>query len=609
VAARGGSAALCDLDGLTVRAVVLFGPMEAARWLLPIYGRQRLTIHDLQRANDVRSAISVAFGIVDKEQEQGQQKLDAGMPAASPPAATAADAVQKRPALQIEENPEIARALGTMLALVGDGPLTYDSSTDSGRGAAAASVSAIASSVAVGATASASGTDAVVPEAPGQKDEKNALEAAVASGKPLVAGPRELGDVWINLEEIGGCYDDGGTSAAMSQAGTGQVLANNDGTAGDGPFFSFDVSVEELAQGGGTQKPHELDQTPGEATAVSAKAKEPQLFALLPELTLRTAILKQSVAFRQMRQEAKQVAVQTRRDARQAARCLRDLRETVTKLEFAVAAGQRAWDLAMAAESQKDIGRAMKLATSTMQGVNGMAGSLLEGSEGVSRMCSEAVERLARASEGEKTAPCFWASAVTITRTSSEKLSSLADAIAVLVQDAEQPKCVALRKADDTVKLINEKMQRWADEQRILQEEAKALEQSRMVAAQKAAEEEQQRQKHELRRQQEELAQRREAAIQWGRNLVEPMPNLVYSGVPPPPPEPAPPATSRGAMGPPPPPPPEPAPMTSSSRSSMHAVPPPPDDAPRLPPGRPPQHGSQDTQRMWSAGGIRRSSR
>ncbi|CAE7247656.1 unnamed protein product [Symbiodinium natans] len=82
----GGCSALCDLDSLKVRAVSLFGRSQESRWVLPITGRQKLTLDDLQHVNTLRQAVSSAFEVDDDVagKDEAKDKKDAAKPTARP---------------------------------------------------------------------------------------------------------------------------------------------------------------------------------------------------------------------------------------------------------------------------------------------------------------------------------------------------------------------------------------------------------------------------------------------------------------------------------------------------------------------------------------------
>mmetsp|Transcript_41067 Transcript_41067/g.127246 ORF Transcript_41067/g.127246 Transcript_41067/m.127246 type:complete len:617 (-) Transcript_41067:223-2073(-) len=549
--ARGSCTALCDLDTLCVRAVSLFGHSETTRWVLPVSSRNPFTLHDLRRANQVRSAVSRAFGVVNGEQQDEPTTHE-----------------QSSSVPWILEDPEISRALGALVAEAGRGPSLFGDGLNAaeslpvdGDRLDVDEPGVVSGEALPGAAAARIGEPAASTPQPGKA-------CTQASAKRT---HRELGHVWIDLNEVGGACED--TALKTPSGETSSIAASRQSGEADGagPFFSFDMSVEQLAQGGGEKEAETHDPL---HKAVATELSEPKSFALLPDLMLDSAMLERTRHFRRMQAEAKDIMALARQDSKEARRCVRELRGMGERFGSAVRSAQRAWDMAMEAESKSSIERAMGRATSTMQAVNGMVAAISKASERVGEMLRSAVEREQRASDGARSAPHFWTAVAKATRSARDWFSSQAAAIAQVLQSTEAPKCMALRKADDTVKLINEKLQRWADEEQILREEARAQEQNRVAAAQQAAEAERQRQQAELRKQQDEMMQRREAAIQWGRKFVEPMPDLVY-------------AAGQQAAGasldagaPPPPPPPGGLPL--------RAVPPPLEEAPRLPPGLPP---------------------
>merc|ERR1719174_2673309 len=109
---RRGFSALCDLDSLQVRAVSLFSHSKANRWVLPISSRRRLTMRDLERANELRSLIS---GALDFD--------------------SAVDGSKSKPIIQ--EHLDIRRRLGELLLDLGRDPLPFEE-LDAAGGAAVA---------------------------------------------------------------------------------------------------------------------------------------------------------------------------------------------------------------------------------------------------------------------------------------------------------------------------------------------------------------------------------------------------------------------------------------------------------------------------------------
>merc|ERR1719162_263636 len=72
-----------------------------------------------------------------------------------------------------------------------------------------------------------------------------------------------------------------------------------------------------------------------------------------------------------------------------------------------------------------------------------------------------AEEREQLATDGVEEVPHFWNEAMQATRTAKNKLRRHAHLATGALQRAEISKRTALLKADDVVRLVNEKMQRW----------------------------------------------------------------------------------------------------------------------------------------------------
>lgn len=245
---------------------------------------------------------------------------------------------------------------------------------------------------------------------------------------------------------------------------------------------------------------------------------------------------------------------------------IRSLKYKVREVYTAMEDSKTAWELAWAAQDAEGIRPAMTLATTTMQGVSRTAGDLASISRELKEAEKKSLEREKQATEGAQVAPQFWKVAAKVVLSAQAKLKTQGEAVNTALRSTESTKSAALTKADNTVKLVNEKLRRWSDEEKILKEEAKTSavlrEKERVAAAQQAAEQERQRMQDQLQRQQEEMSRQRDAAVQWGRNFVQPLPNLIYSaGGAPAPPAPSsssapPPPSGAGQQGPPPPPPP-----------------------------------------------------
>eukprot|EP00913_Durusdinium_trenchii_P035707 g33411.t2 len=90
-----------------------------------------------------------------------------------------------------------------------------------------------------------------------------------------------------------------------------------------------------------------------------------------------------------------------------------------------------------------------------------------------------------------------------------------------ILKHADASKRSSYKKADDTVRLVNEKLLRWKEEAEILQQEAREDELARQASRRAGAAVE----AAELARHRQDLERQRMQAIQWGRHLVQPMPS------------------------------------------------------------------------------------
>ncbi|CAE6913915.1 unnamed protein product [Symbiodinium sp. CCMP2592] len=103
---------------------------------------------------------------------------------------------------------------------------------------------------------------------------------------------------------------------------------------------------------------------------------------------------------------------------------------------------------------------------------------------------------------------------------------------AAILKHADASKRVSYKKADETVRLVNEKLLRWKEEAEILQQEAREDEMARQAALRMGAPRpspvEVERQHADMARQRQDMERQRMQAIQWGRHLVQPIPQMQF---------------------------------------------------------------------------------
>ncbi|CAK0853411.1 unnamed protein product [Prorocentrum cordatum] len=495
--ARGGCSALCDLDARQVWAVSVFGhAAHTARWVLPLSRRRRLGLGDLARANRLRAAISAAL---------------------LRPAGAGGAAV-------LRECPEIARALGELVVGLGS------------------------------------------QRRPAFEVDDRVGEADAEAGEAPAAPPgearrRRFGDVWIDLQEDGVDWDDVRMEAppAAEEPPEEPPAEPEEEEAQGGGFFSFDVSVEELSRRRGASEAHEEEAAEegggadraaeaGEEEAPPPPApKEPAALGFLPELTLLRELRERAERFGQMRAEAAELAELCRSDQRDGKKHARALVEAARDVEEALEMAREAWEAACAVESKEGAGQAMALATSTMRKVGALKATITDSTARLEQVRLAATQREARAKEGSADAPQLWGAAGKVLKRAREGLDERWEKIVAVRTSVEGSQRKALTRADDSIALVNERLQRWADEERILQEEEKLVQQGRhptqrrdpaemQAQWQKATEQDRQDAQARAEAQQQELFARQQRMLQqqWGMGeSAQPSPDIIYAKPPP----------------------------------------------------------------------------
>lgn len=494
----GGCSALCDLDSLQVRAISLFGRSEESRWVLPITGRQKLTLSDLQHVNTLRQAVSTAFEVDDDAagKEQGKDRKDSAKPGARP----------RGRRIYIKEDTETTRALGLLLGSVGGGRCPFDVQEST-----ASSSSSDAKGKAGGSTGS--GATKAVEEA--KPDASKPSKDVSADGKK----GRLLGDVWIDIAEEG---------AAEEALGERDFLREpTPGGAASGVFLSFEDLGKETADpaADAAMPSPEAPPTPGKAEAGDAPR-----FAFLPELSLSQALKERADSFLAMQTEVREFLTTGRPDVKAANDRVRKLRKNAKWLDTFKDKSSFAWTQAMNAEEPMQVKQAMGAATRIMQELSAAFAEVEVASGFVKDLFQMSEGRLQRAESCNKLAPHIWANAVRATRLMHEKLTMQWRMAAAILKHADASKRVSYKKADETVRLVNEKLLRWKEEAEILQQEAREDEMARQAALRMGAPRpspvEVERQHADMARQRQELERQRMQAIQWGRHLVQPIPQM-----------------------------------------------------------------------------------
>eukprot|EP00929_Paragymnodinium_shiwhaense_P061684 TRINITY_DN30835_c0_g1_i1.p1 TRINITY_DN30835_c0_g1~~TRINITY_DN30835_c0_g1_i1.p1 ORF type:complete len:2723 (-),score=607.76 TRINITY_DN30835_c0_g1_i1:101-8269(-) len=489
---RGGCSVLVDLDSLEVRAFTLFGHAQSTRWVLPLSSRRRITLHDLQRVNQLRRAISAAVEL-DTSTSTGNE----------------ATAATQAP-IPLLENVEVMQLLGELVVELGKAKPSFDDLN--------------------------SGTERISITQP-EKPRSTA---------------RQFGDMWIELEEVGAAADESHFLPACigkGLLGSGDTIEDN--RQASDIFFSFDTSVEDIANQQ-TAEDEQLRRIAMEKEAAERKAAEAaaamQAAAastkkILPEFTLPRLIQERSESLKLMQTEAKQFLVDIKASVKQAEKCARTLEGLAQKLDLQAEVSEEAWTKALQSSNRDEAQKALQLATSSLQEVGKLAADVAQASEELSELQRLTRQRKDRVSEGCVDSPQVWVSVMKAMRVAQGKLGMHVTAATKALQEAEPLKRVSHQRADDTMKLINDRYRRWHDEEKILREEA-GLRQSKQDL-QRQAQAEIERQQAELQRQQQAMLQRQQEMLeqQWGRTpqgLSSSQAPLPLTPVPPlPPPEPA----------------------------------------------------------------------
>eukprot|EP00929_Paragymnodinium_shiwhaense_P006097 TRINITY_DN10892_c0_g1_i2.p1 TRINITY_DN10892_c0_g1~~TRINITY_DN10892_c0_g1_i2.p1 ORF type:complete len:3538 (+),score=1283.55 TRINITY_DN10892_c0_g1_i2:605-10615(+) len=634
---QGGCSVLCDLDDMRIRAVSLFGHSDESRWILPVCGKRRLYLQDLQRVNKLRQAISSTFEGI--EAEEADEKPPQQLPLKEVATAEISAEREAAPApggrakggghAVIRERPEICRLLGELIADLGRAPhafndpgiaadgvsdpkqaLQADGGAESGNGASEA-----AAAEAAEALSRMSLPNAAPEVAEGARD-KQAQTPAAPEPKAETASSgqqprRELGDHWIDIGEDGFNAEVAGFmrwDSLGAEAQNAEEAAEERAAAAG--FLSFDTPLEEQARKAADAK-KEADEKAAAAKkeAVDAarlaaeKAREEKLkfgrkeaanFCFLPQLNVAASIEAKAERLKQMKVDATQLVAAAHADAKESGQQFRALKESAKQIDMAMESARHAWNRAWHATTPPEVQKALERALRTIDELHNAAGDMTESARAIEEAHRRALEREQQAVKGHNEVPHFWKAALGVARSARSKRGNQWTAAANLFQNAEISKRTAYRKADETVQLVNEKTRRWQDERQILEEEVREAELERQMeaykqqqavyAAQREAQLELQRQQFEIQRQQEEAARRRMEAIQWGRQFVVPVPGLQYGA------QPGASATTVPANMVPPPPsdePPPPPPMMPGD-AAFAAPPPPPDEAAAFP--RPPAY-------------------
>eukprot|EP00439_Symbiodinium_sp_Y106_P017696 s772_g2.t1 len=154
---------------------------------------------------------------------------------------------------------------------------------------------------------------------------------------------------------------------------------------------------------------------------------------------------------------------------------VRKLRKNAKWLDTFKDKASFAWTQAMNAEEPMQVKQAMSAATRIMQ-------ELSTAFAEVEDLFQMSESRLQRAESCNKLAPHIWANAVRATRLMHEKLTMQWRMAAAILKHADASKRVSYKKADETVRLVNEKLLRWKEEAEILQQEAREDEMARQAA-------------------------------------------------------------------------------------------------------------------------------
>lgn len=484
----GGCAALCDLDSLQVRAVSMFGQSEESRWVLPITGKRKLSLDDLQCVNDLRRAVSDAFEVADEEEGKDSAK-DAGKDKKDKSKSSSACR------MYIKETPETIKALGLLLGAVG-------------------------------------------------KRNPFDEEPIASNGEATEGNARFLGDVWIDMGEDGA--DDASSSWEQDHVFVRWDAPLPSSASGTPVFLSFEDLGKEVPDKDAAPEP-----APKEETAASSQGVESKRFAFLPELSLSQALKDRAESFRSMQSEARELLSCGRPEVRSTKERVKHLRRVAKMLDTFQERSKSAWNAAMKAEEPFAVKQAMNTATKIMQDLSTGFAEVETGATFVREIHQRSESRKQRAESCNLVAPHIWATAVKAARLIHEKLSFHWRLASAILKHADASKRSSYKKADDTVRLVNEKLLRWKEEAEILQREAREDEMARQASVRQGiAPRMAKMEAAELARQRQDSERQRMQAMQWGRHLVQPLPMQT----PPPPDELASKAAASPAEVPPPPP-------------------------------------------------------
>ncbi|CAE6911775.1 unnamed protein product [Symbiodinium sp. KB8] len=263
-----------------------------------------------------------------------------------------------------------------------------------------------------------------------------------------------------------------------------------------------------------------------------AEAGDAPRFAFLPELSLSQALKERADSFLAMQTEVREFLTTGRPDVKAANDRVRKLRKNAKWLDTFKDKSSFAWTQAMNAEEPMQVKQAMGAATRIMQELSAAFAEVEVASGFVKDLFQMSEGRLQRAESCNKLAPHIWANAVRATRLMHEKLTMQWRMAAAILKHADASKRVSYKKADETVRLVNEKLLRWKEEAEILQQEAREDEMARQAALRMGAPRpspvEVERQHADMARQRQELERQRMQAIQWGRHLVQPIPQMQF---------------------------------------------------------------------------------
>eukprot|EP00931_Biecheleriopsis_adriatica_P024385 TRINITY_DN1520_c1_g1_i2.p1 TRINITY_DN1520_c1_g1~~TRINITY_DN1520_c1_g1_i2.p1 ORF type:complete len:3371 (-),score=1236.43 TRINITY_DN1520_c1_g1_i2:41-9523(-) len=586
---KGGCSALCDLDSLKVRAVSLFGQSEESRWVLPITGNKKLSLLDLEHVNALRSAVSAAFEVVEednskddgkeKEKESKEKDKDKGKDkdaALEKPGGTSGSGEGR---VYIRENPDTTRALGLLLGAVGQGRSPFDDAPDEDMGEtastpaieeaavpqeetesketpvakeAASDVNSASAPAPAAETPDAGKADAD-PKSEGDKANNDADKTAdmevdkeadkdaskdtekEEDNKASDENVRQLGDVWIDVDEDGVAPSSDRNfvrwDAPLSEGSSGP--SSGSGAAG---FLSFDdLGKDKAEKATSSALPAAL---PQEASTALAAGETARRFSFLPEIALGKALTERAETFRAMQAEARDLIARGKPDIKAAHDRVRKLKKTAKEVDGFMNKARNAWNLAMRAEDANGVKQAMDAATTLMQELSVVMTEVEVATGFVEELHQQAERNEQRAAAWNKSAPHIWATAARAAKIILEKLSVQRGFATAICRNAEVSKRAAFRKADETVRLVNEKMLRWKEEEEILRQEAREDELQRqanlrhpfdaVTQAQRMTQMEVARQQAEQQRQAQEMERQRRQAIQWGRHLVQPIPQMQY---------------------------------------------------------------------------------